>query len=111
MKELYVEDLASHNGHESCADSCKITREALTVVYAGWVLSLENHSIRVPTLLTKTEGNTRSVDKARCRWTLRGRRPHTCVETPYAGIGRSPAWPKPDRTLVRVVNPKGARQQ
>ena len=31
MKELYVEGLASHGGHESCAGDRKVTREALTV--------------------------------------------------------------------------------
>jgi len=29
MKDLYVEDLANHNVHESCADNRKIIREAL----------------------------------------------------------------------------------
>jgi hypothetical protein len=42
MKELYVEGLASHNDHESCAGNRKAAREALTVARAGWVLSPEN---------------------------------------------------------------------
>jgi hypothetical protein len=42
MKELYVEGLASHNDHESCADSRKEIREALTVAHTGRALSLEN---------------------------------------------------------------------
>lgn len=29
MKEPYVEGLANHNDHESCADNRKIIREAL----------------------------------------------------------------------------------
>jgi hypothetical protein len=29
MKELYVEVLAKHNGHESCADNREVVREAL----------------------------------------------------------------------------------
>lgn len=29
MREPYVEDVADHNGHESCADSFKAIREAL----------------------------------------------------------------------------------
>jgi len=28
MKELYVEVLAKHNGHESCADNQEVVREA-----------------------------------------------------------------------------------
>lgn len=111
MKELYVEGLAIHSGHESCAGGREAAREALTVVCAGWVLSLENRLSRVPTSLTYTEGNIRGIDKARCSWTLRGRRPHTCAETPYTGIGISRSRPWFDRTLVRAANPQGARQQ
>ena len=28
MRELYVEDLANHDGHESCADNREVVREA-----------------------------------------------------------------------------------
>lgn len=28
MKELYVEEIANHNGHESCADDREVVREA-----------------------------------------------------------------------------------
>jgi hypothetical protein len=45
MKESYIEDLASHNGHESCMDNRKVTREALTVVCTGWVLSPEKKMV------------------------------------------------------------------
>jgi DDE superfamily endonuclease len=41
MKESYDEGLANHIGPESCAGSRKVTREALTGVCAGWVLSPE----------------------------------------------------------------------
>lgn len=41
MKESYDEGLANHIGPESCAGSRKDTREALTGVCAGGVLSLE----------------------------------------------------------------------
>jgi hypothetical protein len=111
MKELYTEGLANHGGHESCAGDRKVVREALTVVCAGWVLSLENQQTRVPTQLIDAEGHIGYVDKARCNRTLRGRRPHTCTETPYTGIGISCARLWSDRTRVRVANPKGTRQQ
>jgi hypothetical protein len=29
MKEPYVEEIANHNGHESCADNREVIREAL----------------------------------------------------------------------------------
>jgi hypothetical protein len=111
MKELYVEGLANHDGHESCAGNRKNAREALTVVCAGWVLSPENRLSRVPTLLNSAEGNTSYIAKARWYWALRGRRPHTCTETPYTGTGRSHSRPWNDSTKVRVENPKGVRQQ
>jgi hypothetical protein len=41
MKESYDEGIASHIGPETCAGSRKVTREALTGVCAGWVLSPE----------------------------------------------------------------------
>jgi len=111
MKELCVEGLAIHSGHESCAGGREAACEALTVVCTGWVLSLENRLSRVPTLSFDTEGNIGGIDKARCSWTLRGRRPHTCAETPYAGIGISRSRPWFDRTLVRTANPQGVRQR
>ena len=111
MKELYVEGLANHGGHESCAGGRKTAREALTVVCTGWVLSLENQQTRVPTPLSYAEGHIKGIDKARCLWTLRGRRPHTCVETSYTEIGISCVRLWIDRTRVRVANPKGVRQQ
>lgn len=61
MKELYVEELAIHNGHESCADDREVVREALDSGYIGWVLSLENAYIRVPTTFRRAEGNIRSI--------------------------------------------------
>jgi hypothetical protein len=63
MKELYVEGLANHGGHESCAGDRKVMREALTVVCTGWVLSPENRYTRVPTLINYAEGNTDDIDK------------------------------------------------
>lgn len=42
MKESYNENLANYIGRESCIVYCKVCFEALTVVHAGWVLSLVN---------------------------------------------------------------------
>jgi hypothetical protein len=41
MKELYIEDLANHNGPESCVCFRKEADEALTGVHTGRVLSRE----------------------------------------------------------------------
>src|SRR5271166_5602724 len=41
MKEPHKKGIANHLGPESCADSRKAGREALTGVQAGWVLSRE----------------------------------------------------------------------
>lgn len=35
MKELYIEGLANHNDHESCAGDRKEAGEALTVAHTG----------------------------------------------------------------------------
>jgi len=110
MRELYAEGLANHGGHESCAGNRKVTREALTVGFAGCVGRLKDQQTRRQTQLIDAEGDIGYVDKARCNRTLRGRRPHTCTETPYAGIGISCTRLWTDRTKVRVANPKGTRQ-
>ena len=50
MEVLYVEDLANHDGPESCADARKGGGEALIGVHAGRVSSREKLKSRVPTL-------------------------------------------------------------
>jgi RNA-directed DNA polymerase len=49
MEESYGEGVANHTGPESCMVVGNGRREALTGVGAGWVLSLEIISSRVPT--------------------------------------------------------------
>ena len=46
MRVLYVEDLAGHNGPESCADVREDGGEALTGVHAGRVSSLEKLNVQ-----------------------------------------------------------------
>ncbi len=46
MEVLYVEDLANHNGPESCADVRKGGGEALTGGHAGRVLSREKLKVQ-----------------------------------------------------------------
>jgi hypothetical protein len=75
MKEPYGEGLASRTGPESCADSRKTGREALTGAHAGGVLSREMLGTQGANAVGVAEGNTGGRDTASTLWTLRGRRP------------------------------------
>lgn len=57
MRTLYIEDLASRDGPESCAVVCEGGGEALAGVRAGPVLSREIKRSGVPTRLGDAEGN------------------------------------------------------
>jgi hypothetical protein len=58
MKELQIEDLASHDHPESCANVREVGGEALTGARTGWILSPEIYESRAPTLFPSAEGNT-----------------------------------------------------
>jgi hypothetical protein len=98
MKELYIEDLASHDGPESCAVVRKGGGEALTGVRAGSVLSREIKGSGVPTSLSEAEGKIAGRVIASGRRTPRGRRPGACTESPGARTGRSRGRPYPSMT-------------
>ena len=66
MKELQVEDLASHDHPESCANVRKDRGEALTGARAGWAMSPEIPKPRAPTLCPSAEGNTLMHDIREC---------------------------------------------
>jgi hypothetical protein len=57
MKELYVEDLANHDGHESCADDREVIREALDNGIYRLGIEPRKGYIGVPTLFRQMEGN------------------------------------------------------
>ena len=57
MKVSYIEDLANHNGSESCVCAGNFIYEALTGGDAGRVLSRERTQIGVPTMCFEKEGN------------------------------------------------------
>jgi hypothetical protein len=61
MKELYVEVLAKHNGHESCADDREIMREALDSGIYRLGIEPRKDVIGVPTLFRQMEGNIRNI--------------------------------------------------
>lgn len=61
MKELHIEDLANHSGHESCADNRKIVREAFDSGIYRLGIEPRKACIRVPTSFRRTEGNIRNI--------------------------------------------------
>ena len=63
MKEPYVEDIANHNGHESCADDREVVREALDSGIYRLGIEPRKACIRVPTLFRQMEGNIRNIVK------------------------------------------------
>lgn len=89
MKESHIEGVAIHDDPESCAASRKAVREVLTGAHTGSVLSREITSTRVPTLLSKAEGNIQPGRNRESLLALRGRRPDACVEPSCARTGRS----------------------
>src|ERR1700757_1113576 len=80
MRTLYIEDLASHDGPQSCAVVRKGGGEALTGVRAGSVLSRVIKGSGVPTSLSEAEGKIVGRVIASGRRTPRGRRPGACTE-------------------------------
>ena len=100
MEELHGEGLASRTGPESCADSCKTGREALTGVHAGGVMNREMKRNQGADVVPVAEGNTGEGDNASTLWALRGRRPPTCMEPPCARTGRP--YQCPTRRCVRA---------
>jgi hypothetical protein len=61
MKELYVEVLAKHNGHESCADDREVVREAFDSGIYRLGIEPRKAYIRVPTTFRRMEGNIRNI--------------------------------------------------
>ena len=98
MRTLCIEDLASHDGPESCAVACEGGGEALTGVRAGSVLSRVIKGSGVPTSLSEAEGKIAGRVIASGRRTPRGRRPGACTESPGARTGRS--YARPDRLIT-----------
>ena len=67
MKEPYVEGIANHNGHESCADDREVVREALESGMYRLGIEPRKQLIRVPTRSWHAEGYTEDINNARCR--------------------------------------------
>lgn len=107
MGVLYVEDLANHDGPESCVDVRKGVGEALTGVHAGRVLSREMLKSRVPTLWRQAEGNMGRCVMASTGPTLRGQRPLARMQATCKGTGISTDWPS---GKVRPRRPASERE-
>ena len=117
MKELYIEGLANHNDHESCASACKGVGEALTVAHTGWAIEPRNmpeSERRRPRHERKaTLNESRKQDAFRLCGVgdpervgnpcMCGNSSHENRESPYSTTE--------EKTAVRVGNPKGASQQ
>lgn len=93
MRESHVGGVANHDDPEPCIGAVRAQVKRGTGARMGWVLSREMHYSGVPTPLSEAEGNTIVVVIARCRPTLRGRRPHARTEPLCARTGRTPGRP------------------
>lgn len=110
MKEPYREGLASHSGPESCDGHRKGAGEALTGARAGWVLSREKNSSRVPTISEHAEGNTGEAVIARPPLDpARSETPCTSGNSKHGN--REIPCSAEKQGSVRAVNPQGARQR
>ena len=96
MKESDRKELATHPGPESCGGIREGAHEALTGESTGEVSSHEINLNRLPTLLSKAEGNTADRDRASDPGNRRGRRPSAGVDVSRAGTGRSRSSPDED---------------
>jgi hypothetical protein len=74
MGEPYVEEVAIHDGPESCVGVCEGVGEALTGVHAGRAIEPRNHSLRDADAVVGAEGHTGVSASASCRRIPRGRR-------------------------------------
>ena len=71
MKVHYGEGVATHTGPESCALRREASREALTGVCVGQVVSGESNVVRGANAVVAAEGNRGGCDSARIRTTPR----------------------------------------
>ena len=65
MKVHYGEGVATHTGPESCALRREASREALTGVCVGQVVSGESNAVRGADAVVAAEGNRGGSDSAR----------------------------------------------
>ena len=117
MKVSYVEDIASHNGLESCGATRKDGVEALTEERAGWVLSRENMTLlRKQQALQGADALEISGRQHRMRRQRKGHLDPARSETPSMrgtilhGNREIPRLSAEERTAGRVGKSKDARR-
>jgi hypothetical protein len=100
MKESYRKGPANHPGPESCEGSAKrkAALEALTGVYAGFVLSSEIDRFRVPTRSDGLEGNTTAGATSEPAEDPAESQTRACVE---------PSWARTERPCMLPEPPQG----
>ena len=95
MKELYIEDLASCDGPESCVCVREGVGEALTGVCAGLAIEPRNHEFGVPTLFRRRKAiSPVATDESRVTGGPRAvGEPRHVRKSPGARTGRSRGRP------------------
>jgi len=110
MKVLYVEVLAKHNDHESCADDREVIREALDSGMYRLDIEPRKGVIRVSTLFRHMEDNTRNIVMRDVCGLCVVEDP-THVQKLYARESGDPTIGLKQRVpKVRVENPNGVQQ-
>ncbi len=108
MKVQTSKGIANHTEPEPWGSARKSLAQASAGEDAGQVLSPEKLLHRSAAPVEARVGEIGEYDNARTRWTPRGRRPFTRIETTYTETGRRHERSWRDRTEVRAENPKGA---
>ena len=99
MRTLYIEDLASHGGPESCVGDPVRAQRSVDRGRVGWAIEPRNpNEFRVPTLFALAEGHAAGDAFASRWWTLRGRRSQART-TSSMRENREISW-SPARLLV-----------
>jgi len=89
MRVRYSEEITHHTGLESCGGDGNILAEALTEEDTGGPLSSEITSFWVLTLFYEGENNMYCSVKREVQYNPTESENLACVETSYAGTGRS----------------------
>jgi hypothetical protein len=120
MGELYIGDLASHGGPESCVGVREGVGEALTGVRVGGAIEPRNQPVRGADAVQPGGRQHRRSRYASGRRTPRGLRTQACAESPCARTGRpddrpsvvddAPSWMVRGVAYRRLGGPRGEGQ-
>ena len=111
VKVIRVEGLATHDSPESCAAAGNRSREALTGVGVGRVLSRERYEPLRGADLVKEQGRPRRLARYRECQQDPARSETPCMRPRTSCGNREVLRPaREDGALVRIGNPKGVRR-